>query len=51
MDTDEHRYKRLDLGLAVLGLGSLSGELILAMETADFEQFLSVFICVHPWLY
>ena len=46
MDTDEPRFRGLDLGLAVLAIGSLSGEWILAVETAGSEQSLSVFIAV-----
>ena len=47
--TDGRRLRGVGLGLALVALGSLSGELLLAVETAGSEQSLSVFIRVHLW--
>jgi hypothetical protein len=41
----------LNSGLASPSFGSLSGERLPAMEERGFEEFLSVFICVHLWLH
>jgi hypothetical protein len=50
MDTDGHRFRGPDCGLALLCLGLLCDERMLAMGKVRSEYFLSVLICVHLWL-